>query len=117
MIRITLVTGRQAAKREAAIARAMSPARKTALILEGLPSGTSLFFEDHGNLKQVRIAPGCLCCTGNLTLRVTLNRLLRQEPDEVFISLATDTHLEQLRQFLASPPYDKLLQLTDTLST
>lgn len=117
MIRVTLVTGRQAAKREAAIAGAIDPARQTALILEGLPTGSSSLFEEQANLKQVRIAPGCLCCTGNLTLRVTLNRLVRQAPDDVFISLATDTHLEQLRQFLASPPYDDLLQLMDTLST
>lgn len=117
MTRITLVTGRQASIREAALAQLIDEHRKTALILEGLPTGTASFFEDRSNLMQVRIAPGCLCCTGNLVLRVTLNRLLRQVPDDIFISLANDTHLEQLRQFLSSPPYDKLLHLEPTLST
>lgn len=117
MTRITLVTGRQAATREAAIARLLQNECKTALILEGLPTGSNSFFEQQANLTSVRIAPGCLCCTGNLTLRVNLNRLLRQAPDHIFISLANDTHLDQLRQFLASPPYDELLQLNDTVST
>lgn len=117
MTRITLVTGRQASVREAAIARLIDEHRLTALLLEGLPTGTTSFFEDRHNLTQVRIAPGCLCCTGNLTLRVTLNRLLRQTPDHIFISLANDTHLEQLRQFLTNPPYDELLDLEPTLST
>jgi len=117
MIHLTLVTGKQAALREAAIAAALSQERKTALILEGLPTGTNLIFGDAVQLMQVRIAPGCLCCTGNLTLRVTLNRILRQKPEDIYISLANDTHIEQLKEFLRSPPYDGLLRLTETLST
>lgn len=116
MIRVTLVTGRQTAAREAAVAKAISPDRKVALILEGLPDGTAPLFEEGPHLTQVRIAPGCLCCIGNLTLRVTLNRLLRQKPQEIYISLANDAHLAQLEEFLRNPPYDKLLQLTNTLT-
>lgn len=117
MIRLTLVTGRKASLREAAIAKVLSPHAKTGLILEGLPDGSATVFEGLPNLTQVRIAPGCLCCTGNLTLRVTLNRLLRQSPDEIYISLANDAHLKELQHFLSSPPYDGLLHLTEILST
>ncbi len=117
MIRLILVTGQQAALREAAIANSLSPDKKTALILEGLPAGTAARFEDGPQLLQKRIAPGCLCCTGNLTLRVTLNRLLRQKPQEIYISLANDAHIEQLKEFLRSPPYDGLLRVTETIST
>ena len=116
MIRVTLVTGQRAAMREAAIASAISRDREVALILEGLPDGTAPLFEDGPHLTQVRIAAGCLCCIGNLTLRVTLNRLLRQKPQDIYISLANDAHLEQLEEFLRSPPYNDLLRLTETLT-
>jgi G3E family GTPase len=64
-----------------------------------------------------RIAPGCLCCTGNLVLRVTLNRLLRRRPGRLYIGLATTEHLDQLRSWLQAPPYDQLLELTPDLHT
>lgn len=100
--------------REAAIADAIDTNCSTALILEGLPDGTTALdsVADRNNVHIARIAPGCLCCTGNLTMRVTLNRILRQAPARLFISLATATHLEQIRRFLQQPPYDKLLVLT-----
>lgn len=71
----TLVTGAGAAQREAAIAAALDPALTTALILEGIPSGHSPLDTASG-LRVARIAPGCPCCSGNMTMRVTLNRLL-----------------------------------------
>lgn len=130
MVRVTLVTGASAAAREAAITAAIRPAasapvpdRTIALILEGLPSGLSqeaaaLDPQHNPGLAQAaRIAPGCLCCVGNLTLKVTLNRILRHPPQRLYISLASATHIGQLRAFLSSPPYDSLLSLTDDLTT
>lgn len=110
----TLVTGATAQAREAAIAARLDAAVDTALILEGLPAGNPILAEAVG-LRIFRIAPGCLCCTGNLTMRVTLNRLLRQPPERLFISLATPDHLDRLRGFLAAAPYDALLELTQDL--
>lgn len=113
----TLVTGATIAAREAAIAAALEPGVETALILEGLPDGASrldALTQDSG-LNVIRIAPGCLCCTGNLTMRVTLNRLLRRPPARLYIALASTEHLENLRAFLQQAPYDKLLQLTKDL--
>jgi len=40
-----------------------------------------------------------------------LNRLLRQRPRRLFIGLASSEHLDQLRSWLAAPPYDQLLAL------
>ncbi len=113
----TLVTGTTAALREAAIAAVLASAERTALILEGLPDGASRLEQAPGfaNLQVARIAPGCLCCIGNLTLRVTLNRILRRPPERLYIALATSAHLAQMRAFLTQPPYDKLLQLTKDL--
>ncbi|WEF31100.1 GTPase [Pseudoduganella chitinolytica] len=114
----TLVTGRRAADRERAIA-AVIDGPDTTVILEGLADPTSPLV-DHTALADppaiVRIAPGCLCCAGNLVLRVTLNRLLRRPPARLFISLADATHVGQLRAFLSAPPYDSLLSLCDDIT-
>jgi G3E family GTPase len=114
----TLVIGAHAGMREAAIAALIDPKLNTGLILEGLPDGTDRLadFANTANIHIARIAPGCLCCTGNLTMRVTLNRMLRHRPERLYISLATSTHLSQIQQFLSQAPYDGLLTLTDVLS-
>jgi hypothetical protein len=114
-----LVTGPSAAAREAAIADALGhPATPrsdgAAVILEGLPDGNSTL-EHSDKLLISRIAPGCLCCAGNLVMRVTLNRLLRQRPARLFIGVAATTHLDQLRSWLSSAPYDQLLALLPDL--
>jgi pimeloyl-ACP methyl ester carboxylesterase len=113
-----LVTGTRAGAREAAIAAALDPDLVTALILEGLPDGTDTLrhFAHIANIHIARIAPGCLCCTGNLTMRVTLNRMLRHRPERLYISLATSAHLAQIQEFLSRAPYDALLTLTGVLS-
>lgn len=112
---LTLVSGGRAADREAAIAHALRPRQATAVILEGLVDGNSILADlaEHppSPLQLLRIAPGCLCCSGNLVLRVTLNRLLRHPPAHLFISLADATHIEQLRTWLTASPYDVLLAL------
>jgi len=114
-----LVTGPSAAVREAAIAQALHyPATPrselSAVILEGLSDGNPVL-EISEKLLISRIAPGCLCCAGNLVMRVTLNRLLRQRPARLFIGVADTAHLDQLRSWLSSAPYDQLLALTPDL--
>lgn len=117
----TLVTGMRASAREAAIAAAIDPGSRlsTALILEGLPEGTDTLtcLAHHAHIHMARIAPGCLCCTGNLTMRVTLHRMLRHRPARLYISLATSTHLARIQEFLSQAPYDALLSLTAVLSS
>ena len=116
---LTLVSGGRAAGREAAIAQALAPGELAAVILEGLADGNAILADLAGQaspsssfpLQLLRIAPGCLCCSGNLVLRVTLNRLLRHPPARLFISLADATHIEQLRAWLTASPYDVLLAL------
>lgn len=117
----TLVTGPSARLREAAIAAVLAPAVTTALILEGLSDGNSLLPVTSDlqlarssalPLQIVRIAPACLCCTGNLILRVTLNRILRRAPRRLFISLANAQHIEHLRLFLTQAPYDQYLSMS-----
>ena len=110
---LTLVTGSTPAVREQAIYRLLASgpaAASTAVILEGLADASSPLAPDS-HLSVSRIAGGCLCCAGNLVLRVTLNRLLRQQPDRIVIGVGSSDHLDQLRSWLASSPYDQLLEL------
>jgi len=89
---------------------ASASAEMDAVILEGFGVAAQPLASEPG-LHVTRIAPGCLCCDGNLVLRVTLNRLLRQRPRRLFIGLASSEHLDQLRSWLQSAPYDQLLAL------
>ena len=114
--RLTLVTGASVAAREALVAASLDPALRSAAILEGLPDGRPLL-DPSDNLVLHRVAPACLCCTGNLVLRVTLNRILRLRPERLFIGIASVDHLDQLRSWLQNPPYDQLLELTPDLSS
>ncbi len=114
--RTTLVTGKSASARETTICDLIAATHvqgSTAIIIEGLASGHDPFaaLTAHATLQIVRIAPGCLCCSGNLTMRVTLNRLLRQRPAALYISLASSEHLEQIEAFLSAPPYTEWLTL------
>lgn len=113
----SLVIGARAKNREATILSRLDSSVHTAIILEGLPDGSSDLdtLAPHSQLKIARIAPGCMCCTGNLVLRVTLNRILRTRPERLYISVADSAHIAQLRSFLTQAPYDSLLTLTDDI--
>jgi hypothetical protein len=112
----SLVTGPTASARERLIAAHLPPGAAAAVLLEGLPDGHTILSPSPTLLIE-RIAPGCLCCTGNLVLRVTLNRLLRRRPERLYLGLATTEHLDQLRSWLRGSPYDQLLELTPDLHT
>ena len=116
---VTLVTGPHALGREQAIAAVLVSGVDTAVIIEGLaePNSPLADADERGWQPLIqRIAPGCLCCAGNLVLRVTLNRLLRRPPARLFISLADATHVGQLREILSAQPYDSLLSLCDDIT-
>ena len=115
-VRASLVTGDSVAARDALVAAHLVPGQRTAAILEGLPDGRNTLLPSS-TLDLHRVTPACLCCTGNLVLRVTLNRILRQRPDRLFIGVANLDHLDQLRSWLQHPPYDQLLELTPDLGS
>lgn len=113
---VTLVTGPTPALRETLLAAVLPAHGASAAILEGLPDGRTVL-SNSSSLMLHRVAPACLCCTGNLVLRVTLNRILRLRPDRLFIGVANLDHLDQLRSWLQNPPYDQLLELTPDLGS
>jgi G3E family GTPase len=113
----SLVWGGRAKTREAIISSNFDSSLQTAVILEGLPDGNSELdtIAPNRQLSIARIAPGCMCCTGNMIMRVHLNRILRTRPARLYISVANSEHMDQLRLFLTQPPYDTLLKLTDDI--
>lgn len=113
MTLVTLVCGGDASLREEKIASLLVPGRRNAVIIEGL-AGTGTL--DSGqtpspDLTIVRIAPGCPCCTGKLTMRVTLNRVLRENPDQLFLSLANNEHLASVIDFLQEDQYRRRMEI------
>jgi hypothetical protein len=110
---LSLVLGGSADDRERAIAADLPPGLACAAIIEGLPSGAAPLNEmpPDVSLEVVRVAPGCPCCTGNLTMRVTLNRILRRSPARLYLSLSDASHREQVLLFLQAPQYLALLAI------
>lgn len=110
---LSLVLGGSADDRERAIAADLPPGLACAAIIEGLPSGAAPLNEmpPEVSLEVVRVAPGCPCCKGNLTMRVTLNRILRRSPARLYLSLSDASHREQVLLFLQAPQYLALLAI------
>jgi len=126
MIRTTLVTGGDTFDREQAISERINvetvdgvPVAAIAILFEGLSlrdaeENLLPVFSEQG-VKVIRIAQNCFCCTGNLTMRVSLDRLLRSSPRRLYIAIASIGHIEALRRFLSAAPYHDRLFLTDDL--
>lgn len=114
----TLVYGGDSSAREQAIATRFDANCSTVVIAEGIAGpGASLHsLEAQQQLQIFRIAPGCPCCSGNLTMRVTLNRALRKPPQRLYLSLASAGHLPQIRSFLQEAQYQSLLSLCEELN-
>ena len=118
MIELTLVHGSRSVEREQAIASRLNKSLKNIIIAEGVAdgSGTLEYLAEQKIIELVRIAPACPCCTGNLTMRVTLNRILRQSPEAIYLSLSSNAHLSGIRGFLQHPQYVQLLRLTEDIN-
>ncbi len=113
MTRVSLVFGGGNAQRERAIASAVEAGVTSAAIVEGLASGDDVLAQlaDRTPLQVFRVAAGCPCCNGNLTIRVTLNRALRQRPQRLYLSLSDATHKDKVLNFLQEPQYRDLLHI------
>ncbi len=114
MTLVRLVHGGDAAARERAIAGEIPPGTAAVALLEGLATESGLSSTE--SLTVLRIAPGCPCCTGSLTMRVTLNRLLRHPPAILFMSLTDASHLTSVQSFLQEEQYCGRLELGPELN-
>lgn len=105
-----LVYGANQRARESAIKTQMNPTLFAIALLEGMVLSEASP-DPLGSMKVVRLAAGCTCCTGNLIMRVMLNRALKEKPDIVFLSLANSAHLTAVRDFLQEDQYCGRLEL------
>jgi hypothetical protein len=105
-----LVYGANQTVRENAIKTQMTPTVFAIALLEGMALNNASP-DPLASMKVVRMAAGCPCCTGNLTMRVMLNRALKEKPDRVFLSLANSAHLTSVRDFLQEDQYCGRLEL------
>jgi G3E family GTPase len=81
-----------------------------AVIVEG---GPGTFVASRG-ITLVQLAAGCVCCVGQLPLRVTVARLLRQvRPARLWIEMADGAHLPAVRRQLAGPGFHGAIALMD----
>ena len=114
-IRLILVAGGSYDEREKIISDAtVNHHQITAIILEGLPSGKPLL-QTHHSLLVERIAPGCFCCTGQLVMQVSLHRMIRKQPQFLYISIANTEHLGQLQAHLSQTSYQAWLELENVI--
>lgn len=81
------------------------------LVLEGGPGDLSL----PCTLKSLhlhQLSSQCVCCVGQLPLRVTLARILRMEkPLRIILELAHDEHLSEVQRLLAHGSFSEYLVL------
>lgn len=79
---------------------ARHPQGARAVLVEGLFEVLDLPAE----IPLLRLAPGCVCCVGQVPLRVALVRLVRQHrPQQLLLLLARGSHLDRVRALLAEP--------------
>lgn len=53
------------------------------------------------DVPLARLAPGCVCCVGQVPLRVTLTRTVQaHRPDDILLLLASAQHLVRVRALL-----------------
>ncbi len=111
-----LVGGLDAAQRAEALRMLLSrrPAQQRwAVITSDLGSLESLGATP--DVEAAFVAPGCLCCTGLLTFRVGLVRLLRgmaaAPPSMLLIDAGTSAHHERMRAELQGPQFATMIRL------
>ena len=117
MIPTTLVVGASTFEREQLIANrlaALPVTMKSAVILEGLADGKTLLVADE-HVLIARIASGCLCCSNQMIMRVYLNRMIVQKPQQLLLSLSNSEHLDQIKLFFSSLEYEQLLTLVEVI--
>jgi G3E family GTPase len=88
---------------------AQHPHGRRAILSEGFGS-----FAAPDGVAVVRLGGGCVCCIGQVPLRVTLTRLMRAErPDHLLLLLTDAQHLARVRSLLTDGSLGVRLELED----
>lgn len=89
---------------------ARHPHGRRAILSEGFGSFTS-----PDDIAVARLGAGCVCCLGQVPLRVTLTRLMRgQRPEHLLLLLTDSQHLTRVRTVLTDGSLGVRLELEET---
>jgi G3E family GTPase len=82
---------------------------KRAVFVEGVFTALEL----PADVAVTRLASGCVCCQGQVPLRVGITRAVRAlRPDELLLVLSRGEHLERVRALLADGSLGVRFELT-----
>jgi G3E family GTPase len=98
--------------RQAAVDRwvASHPEGRRAILTEGFGSFTA-----PDGIAVAGLGGGCVCCVGQVLLRVTLTRLMRAErPEHLLLLLSDDQHLPRIQSLLTDGSLGVRLELEET---
>jgi len=89
---------------------ASHPEGRRAILTEGLGS-----FTTPDGIAVARLGGGCVCCVGQVPLRVALTRLMRAErPEHLLLLLADNQHLPRIRSLLTDGSLGVRVELEET---
>lgn len=89
---------------------ASHPEGRRAILTEGFGSFTA-----PDGIAVARLGGGCVCCVGQVPLRVTLTRLMRAErPEYLLLLLSDDRHLPRVRLLLTDGSLGVRLKVEET---
>jgi G3E family GTPase len=97
--------------REDAVDRwvASHPDGRRAILAEGFGSFTA-----PDGIVVAGLGGGCVCCIGQVPLRVTLTRLMRAErPEHLLLLLSDDQHLPRIQSLLTDGSLGVRLELEE----
>jgi hypothetical protein len=100
MTRVSLVVADGQVRQQAEVDAwlAAHPAGVRAVVAEGLFQPLTV----PADIVISQVAAGCVCCAGQVPLRVTLVRILRMaRPQDLLLVVGSATHLGRLRALLA----------------
>jgi len=93
----------------------LQPSATVSVLLEGQAAAIDAEIPAAPGRHVHVLAPGCLCCSGNLTLRVTLARVLRLEkPQYLIIAIADVRHEARMAAMLRAAPWDLWLRMVNS---
>jgi hypothetical protein len=97
-MRASVVVGDADVQRSVDAWLAVTPAGRRAVVVEGVFS----VLEVPADVPLTRLGAGCVCCLGQVLLRVGLTRMVRMvRPDAVLLVLSHGDHLARVRALLA----------------
>jgi len=96
-MRASVVVGDSDVQRSVNAWLAANPAGRRAVVVEGAFS----VLEVPVDVPQTRLGAGCVCCLGQVPLRVGVTRMVRSvRPDSVLLVLSHGEHLARVRALL-----------------